>query len=94
MQDLKPFRDRIDNLDEKIITLLGERFGIIREVARLKSKQGIPSYLPDRVEEVKDRCADMGAKVGLDRELVKTIYTLIIANAVSLEDIKIKENDK
>ena len=90
MEALKPFRAKIDELDEQILSLLGERYNVVRQVAAIKSEHGIASYLPDRVEEVKERCADIGEKHGLDRELVKTIYTLIIAKAVAMEDIKIK----
>lgn len=86
MQELKPLRQKIDALDDQIIGLLGQRFEIVREVAALKAEKGIPAVLPDRIEEVKDRCARMGAEVALDPQFVRELYAHIIDYACSLED--------
>lgn len=86
MQELKPLRQKIDALDDRIIELLGQRFEIVRDVAALKAEKGIPAVLPDRIEEVKARCADLGAGKGLDPHFVRNLYTVIIDYACSLED--------
>jgi chorismate mutase len=74
MEILKPYRARIDALDDQIVDLLIERIGIIREVGMLKAREGIPAILPDRVAEVRERAA----AGGLDPDLVRAIYTLLI----------------
>lgn len=78
MEILKPYRARIDALDDQIVDLLIERIGIIREVGMLKAREGIPAILPDRVAEVRERAAARAAAGGLDPDLVRAIYTLLI----------------
>ena len=57
MHVLKPYRDRIDALDDQIVPLLVKRLAVIREVAALKTREGIPAVLEDRVRQVIDRAA-------------------------------------
>ncbi|MFD2204978.1 chorismate mutase [Kiloniella antarctica] len=86
MELLAPYRRRIDDLDDQIMELFSQRFEVIREVADLKSKHGIPAILKDRVDEVRERNADTGVEKGLDREFIRKLYTLIIDEACDLED--------
>lgn len=89
MEILKPYRARIDAVDDKIIDLLVERTGIIREVGHMKAREGIPAVLPDRVIEVRERCVDRAVAKGLDGELVRGLYARIIQYSCDLEeDIK------
>ena len=75
---LKPYRRQIDDLDEKILKLLGARFQIVRKVAKIKARHGIPSFLHSRVEEVRERCARIGSKYGIDPAFVRVLYSAII----------------
>ncbi len=86
MQLLQTHRRRIDALDDKIVGLLVERYGIIEEVAVLKAEHGIPSVLPDRVTEVIERNAKTAAALGQDPDLIRRIYTLMVDEACALED--------
>ncbi len=83
---LTPHRDRIDAIDDQIIHLLIERFGIVAEVGQLKAQAGIPTRLPDRIEAVKDRVAARAQAGGLDPDLVRGLYHVIIEHAIGLED--------
>ena len=53
---LEPFRRRLDEIDEQIAKLLGERLDICREVAAYKSEHEIPMMQPDRVKIVRAGC--------------------------------------
>lgn len=86
MEILKPYRARIDELDDRIIDLLAERTAVIREVGHLKHRENIPSVLPDRVDEVRERAAARAAEKGLDAALVRQIYTSLIDYSCALED--------
>lgn len=83
---LDPFRERIDNIDRQITTLLADRLQVCAEVAAYKKQHAIPMMQPDRVEAVKDRCAALGASKGLRAEFVKELYGRIIDEACRLED--------
>ncbi|MCM2343054.1 MAG: chorismate mutase [Alphaproteobacteria bacterium] len=86
MEVMKPYRRRIDILDDKIIDLLVERIGIIREVGHFKYDNDIPAVLPDRVIEVRERAAERAAAKGLDPELIRQLYTIIINYSCNLEE--------
>ena len=92
---LKPYRKQIDDLDNQIMKLLGRRFGVIRKVAQIKTKYELPSFLHDRVEEVRDRCVAMGKKYGINPQFVYALYSAIIYQSCGIEDeIKTKLKKK
>lgn len=86
MEIMKPFRQRIDALDDQIIDLLIARTAIIREVGHFKFENDIPAVLPDRVVEVRERAASRAAAKGLDADLVRQLYTTIIGYSCDLEE--------
>ena len=86
MEALVPFRRRIDELDDEIMRLLAERFAVVRQVAQVKRREGIPAVLPDRVEEVKARAARNADPIGLDPSFARRLYAIIIDEACALED--------
>lgn len=86
MELLKPYRARIDALDDKIVDMLVERAGIIAEVGHLKAREGIPAILQDRVDQVRERNAARAAEKGLDPDLVRALYTMLIQWSCDLEE--------
>ena len=86
MPELRDFRRRIDTIDERILGLLGERFAVIREVAAFKAPRGLPAVIPERVAEVRERCAAQAQSHGLEPDFIRRLYTLIIDQACRLED--------
>lgn len=83
---LAPFRKRIDALDDKIVDLLVERFGIIAEVGRVKARHGIAAVLPDRVTQVRERCAERAARLGISADTVRKVYEILITSACEYEE--------
>ncbi len=86
MELLKAHRQRIDALDNQIVRLLAERYGVVEQVAAIKAAHGIPSVLEDRVQEVIERNAQSAAALGLDPDLVRRLYRVIIDEACAMED--------
>ncbi len=85
MSDLTQFRADIDRIDDRIVDLLAERFAICRQVADYKLRHDIPVVLPERIEQVKTRCADRAESQGVDRTLILALYTLIIEQTCETE---------
>jgi chorismate mutase len=86
MEILKPYRIKIDSLDDQLVDLLIEREKIIREVAGLKAQNNIPPVLQDRVDEVRDRCVARAVEQGMDGNYVREIYTKMISLSCDLEE--------
>jgi 4-amino-4-deoxychorismate mutase len=86
MEGLAPFRARLDELDEQIAALLGERFDVCRAVAAHKSEHSIPMMQPARVEQVRARYLARGAEVGLPADFTAALFDLLIGATCRLED--------
>jgi chorismate mutase-like protein len=83
---LQPFRRRLDELDEQIARLLGERFAICREIALYKRAHEIPMMQPGRVAAVRARYLARGAEVELPADFTAALFELLIGATCRLED--------
>lgn len=93
MEILKPYREQIDALDEQIIDLLARRMDVIREVAAVKTEHDIPAALPERIDEVRENAVNLAEPKGLDGNLIRQLYTILIEHSCILEDdIKAQSN--
>jgi chorismate mutase len=83
---LEPFRRRLDELDEQIARLLGERFEVCREVAHYKSEHEIPMMQPDRVTHVRERYLARGSEADLPPDFTAALFELLIGATCRMED--------
>jgi 4-amino-4-deoxychorismate mutase len=83
---LAPYRRHLDELDEQIARLLGERFEICREIARHKLEHGIPMMAPDRVAEVRARYLAHGTAAKLPPDFSAELFELLIGATCRMED--------
>jgi chorismate mutase-like protein len=86
MNDLDPFRRRIDRLDEDIARLLGERFEVCREVARYKRAHGVAMMQPQRIAEVRASYLARGVEVDLPPAFTSELFELLIGATCMMED--------
>lgn len=86
MSGLEEFRRRLDELDDQVARLLGERFGICREIAEHKRTHGVPMMQPDRVAAVRARYLARGAEVDLPADFTERLFELLIAATCRMED--------
>lgn len=92
MEILKPYRARINAIDEQIIELLCRRYDIIEDVGKVKARNNIPSVLPDRVDEVRENAARLAAKKGMDENFIRELYAQLIEHSCDLEEKIIRAN--
>jgi chorismate mutase len=85
MKTLEDYRTEIDALDEQIVDLLVARFKIVEAVGQLKARENIEVVQGARAEAVKQRVARLAEEQGLDGELLRAIYTLMIDHAHKVE---------
>jgi chorismate mutase len=86
MKLLEEHRQKIDHIDDRIVDLLSERMEIIRAVAQIKAANDIPAVLPDRVEEVIERCALRAGAKHVNPELVRCLYTMLVDHSCNMEE--------
>jgi chorismate mutase-like protein len=83
---LDRFRVRLDEIDDALAYLLGERFQICREVAAYKTEHEIAMMQPGRVEQVRARYMERGAEAGVPPEFSTDLFELVIAATCKMED--------
>lgn len=86
MSGLEPYRRRLDEIDNAIARLFGERFDICREVAHYKREHDIPMMQPHRVEAVRARYLERGAEAGLPADFCERLFEVLIDATCRLED--------
>lgn len=85
METLEELRARLDTVDTELVGTVARRLELCRNVAHLKKTRGMIVIHPEREEQVKQRCAKLGASLGLSETFVRALYTLIIDEARRLE---------
>ena len=84
VDDLGPWRDRIDAIDEAVIHLLNERATYAARIGQIKHSLGIPVYAPTREEDVLRNVID-ASRGPLPPTAVRRLYERIIDETRSLE---------
>ncbi len=83
---LEPFRRRLDELDDGIVRLLGERFDVCREIAAYKREHDIAMMQPGRVEQVRERYMKRGEEASVPSHFTAAFFELLIGATCALED--------
>jgi len=83
-QGLTALRQRIDDLDRRIVELLNERAGVVVEVGKTKLADGAPIYAPDREQEVLNRIAELN-RGPLPQRTLQAIYRELMSGSFALE---------
>ena len=82
-KDLEALRKQIDAIDKEVLRLLESRFDIVREVAKLKKKKGLPARDFEREAEIiRHKCK----LTHLPPTFVEKIYRDIINHAVEMQE--------
>lgn len=67
-------REQIDQVDNQILELLGQRVDLMQEVAKIKQEFKIDTLQPGRFEELKNRLRVKAKEIGVDPKLVDDIW--------------------
>src|SRR5438876_7274591 len=75
--DIADWRKQIDEIDRKLVELLGQRAQAVHQIGRLKSAVGLPVYEPDREKIVLENAKSANHGPLPDRDLIR-IYERIV----------------
>jgi chorismate mutase len=90
MEDIQKLRKKIDEIDENVLRLLGERSEICRSIGLLKKEQGMPITDTYRENQVYTNIKAKAADFGLDADQVEAIYRQIVNMCSSIQELKEK----
>ncbi len=80
---LAVLRDRIDEIDEELLSLLSARMSVSREIGTLKQEHSMPIIQPQRWEKVLAQVKEKAAALNLPEGFVESVYGLIHDASVS-----------
>lgn len=75
---LEDIRKRIDEIDDKIFSLIVERVELVESVKKIKERENLPVYQPKREKEILNRIEEKSKNHYLDEKKIKEIYEKII----------------
>lgn len=84
LSDMKPWRDRIDEIDRTVLRLLNERATCANRIGAVKKILEMPVYVPSREEEVLRNVCNSNSGP-LPDESVRRLFERIIDETRSLE---------
>src|ERR1035437_798817 len=84
---LKGLREKIDDLDHKLVELLNARARIVVDIGKVKQQHGTPVYAPDREKIVLERIRAANQAVGgpLPNSCLEAIYRELMSGSFALE---------
>jgi chorismate mutase len=90
LEDIQKLRKKVDEIDENILRLLGERSEICRSIGLLKKQNGMPITDVIREGEVFSNIRGKAPDFGLDADQVEAIYRQIVNMCSSVQELKEK----
>ncbi len=86
MEDIEQMRKRIDEVDEQILSFLGERAKICRTIGETKKANGKPVKDADRENQVYKCVREKAREFGLDPAQVEAVYREIVNMCSSVQE--------
>jgi chorismate mutase-like protein len=84
MSELSKIREKIDAIDSQLLALLNDRAKLALEVGKIKSRDGLPIYAPDREQSLL-RSLIAKNQGPLSEQAIRAIYREIMSAALALE---------
>jgi isochorismate pyruvate lyase len=85
-EQLSDLRKEIDAIDEKLVHLLASRLEVVQRVLKVKTRDGLPANIPERVEEVVTSARRMAEAQGVPPELAELIWRNMVSWTIDYED--------
>ncbi len=85
MEKLKRLREKIDRIDEEILRLLNERASVVLEIAKVKSRENVNFYSPEREREILERLQTLN-RGPFPNDALKVIFREILSASLALEE--------
>ena len=85
MKDLASLREEIDQLDERLWKIIGQRADVVRQIGEWKRLHGEQVVQPERWQEVLQHCQSVADRHGLSETVVQEVMEAIHNESVRIE---------
>lgn len=83
MTSIEDARDRIDDIDQRFVELLAERYAVVDKICRMKESTGETVKDHDREAQLLDHVSTIAEENDLAPELVRRLYDEILSHSVA-----------
>lgn len=84
-RELAELREKIDEIDLKIVALLADRFKLVSKVSKVKQKLGIPTIDRSREAQILSRVRATAERKGLENRYAVNVFKAIIGSCKKFE---------
>ena len=91
MNDLNILRQKIDEIDDKIVELISQRFKQTNEIGLIKAHGELPLVDENRESEIISRLLEKSETLSLNPDLITSIYRSILTEVVSNHNLLMKK---
>jgi chorismate mutase/prephenate dehydrogenase len=84
-EKLSEYRQGIDEIDVKVLELVGKRMELSEKIGEIKSELGLPICVPEREAEVLGDRRNAGRVCGLREEFVKVLFELVMLESKRIQ---------
>ncbi len=81
IKELERFRKKVDEIDDEIISLLGNRQSMVELIGKIKKRSGVKILSADREKQILKRILSKGEKKKIDLDFIDRIYRVIFKNS-------------
>ena len=85
MKDLQSLRTEIDQLDEQLWEIIGQRAELVRQIGEWKRQHSEQVVQPERWQQVLQHCQALAERYGLSEALVREVMEAIHKESVRVE---------
>ncbi|MFO0992989.1 MAG: chorismate mutase [Hyphomicrobiales bacterium] len=82
---MEELRIEIDKIDSELVGLIAERARFIDRAIALKKRDGLPAYIPQRVEEVVANVRKTARDLGAPEHVVETVWRVMVDEFIAIE---------
>lgn len=88
VMELTALRDQIDEVDKALLDLLAKRLQLVAEVGEVKSRYGLPIYVPEREAAMLASRRQEAQALGVPADLIEDVLRRIMRESYSSENDK------
>ncbi len=86
LEELERLRDRVSEVDDRLIRIIGERRDLVLAIGKLKETLNLPVMDPAREATVVRKAAVRARELGVDEEMTRDVIWRIIAAARATQE--------
>ena len=88
VMELTALRDQIDEVDKALLDLLARRLHLVAEVGEVKSRHGLPIYVPEREASMLASRRKEAEALGVPPDLIEDVLRRVMRESYSSENDK------